>query len=159
MRPADLDHAIHHNNLQAVQKAVCRGARLERAEHPPLQSAVAAGNVDMVRLLISAGAPPLSLSQRQSVQAVVELALNSPECPEFADACRGDGFLDCLEEVDALALATATTVRQRRRAFVLRHFHDPSHRVTHLHRIVRATTGQKVSLPTITSDLKRLGLR
>lgn len=155
----DLTRAIHAGDLQAAHQAVCSGASLEGIAQPPLLAAVTTGNPEMVRLLINAGASPLASAARQTAQGAVEQALSFPDALPESGPASEDAFLECLELVDGLGTATATSVRQRRRAFVLKHFHDPGHRVTRLHRIVRAITGQQVSLPTITSDLKRLGLR
>jgi len=154
----DLTRAIHAGDLAAVRTAICLGASLVDVDQPPLLDAIATGNPDMVRLLIDAGAPPLAIRVRQTVQALVEHALNNPELPE-AGPCSGDAFLECLDMVDALGRVSMTAIRQRRRAFVLQYFHQPAHRVSHLHRIVLAITGLSVSLPTVSSDLRRLGLR
>ena len=154
----DLTHAIHTGNLAAARAAIAHGASLADVVHPPLLDAIATGNPSMVRLLIDAGAPPLAAAARQSAQAMVEQALNDPELPESGPGS-GDAFLECLDLVDALGADSMTTVRQRRRAFVLQYFHRPEHRVAHLHRVVRAITCQMVSLPTVFNDLRRLGLR
>ena len=158
MSDLDLRNAIHTGNLAAARAAVCHGATLADVVHPPLLDAIAAGNPSMVRLLIDAGAPPLATAARQTAQAMVEQALNDPELPESGPES-GDAFLECLDLADALGAESMTTIRQRRRAFVLKHFHQPEHRVAHLHRIVRAITRQSVTLPTVFNDLRRLGLR
>ena len=154
----DLTHAIHTGNLQTARAAIAHGASLVDVVHPPLLDAIAPGNPDMVRLLIEAGAPPLASAARQSAQAHVEHALNNPELPESGPGS-GDAFLECLDLADALGSDAMTAIRQRRRAFVLLFSHQPGHRVTHLHRIVSAITNQAVSLPTVSNDLRRLGLR
>jgi len=154
----DLTRAIHAGNLAAARTAICHGASLADVDHPPLLDAIATGNPVMVRLLIDAGAPPLTIRARQTAQAVVEQALNNSDLPMFGPGS-GDAFLECLDLVDAFGGVSMTAIRQRRRAFVLQYFHQPAHRVSHLHRIVLAITGLSVSLPTVSSDLRRLGLR
>jgi len=154
----ELRHAIHTGNLAATRVAVCLGAPLADVVHPPLLDAVASGNPDMVRLLIDAGAPPLAFAARQAAQAFVEQALNNPELPESGPGS-GDAFLECLDLADALGAHSMTTIRQRRRAFVLQFHHQPGMRLSKAHRIVESVTGMKASMPTVSSDLRRAGLR
>ena len=159
MKSLDLRHAIHTGNLPAARAAICHGASVVDVVHPPLLDAVAMGNPDMVRLLIEAGAPPLAAAARLTAQGAVEAALSFPEALAESGPGSDDVFLQCLELVDALGADSMTTIRQRRRAFVLQFHHQPGMRLSKAHRIVEAVTGIKTSMPTVSSDLRRAGLR
>lgn len=155
----ELLHAIHTGNLAAARAAVCHGASVVDVVHPPLLDAIATGNPAMVRLLIDAGAPPLAAAARQTAQGAVETALGFPEALPESGPGSEEAFLECLEQADALGADSMTAIRQRRRAFVLQFHHQPGMRLSHAHRIVEAVTGIKTSMPTVSSDLRRAGLR